>query len=145
MVLFVANIVAIAVMGFLVARHRRERAAASTGWAHGLRIAALVPLGVQMAVFIAFGIDALASGDINGVGHLLQTALVAALTLLVWRRPLEGGVALFIIGAVTSLSLSQSAAPGFARMILTAPQTASGVLFFIAALLSQRETTPRAS
>ena len=153
MILF-ANIVAIAAVGFLVWRRGRDQHAGSTRSAHWLRVAGLVPLGLQVAIFLLFGISEIASGDLGGAGHLLQAAATTLLGMLAWMRPLEGGVALFgvgvlfiigfIVGVVTSTPLPESAVMSPAIMIAAAPQIVSGALFFIAGMLARNAITPRA-
>ena len=59
MISLLANIVAIAVVGFLVLRRGRDRRAGSIRSAHWLRIAGLIPLGLQVAIFLLFGIGRL--------------------------------------------------------------------------------------
>jgi len=93
MILFFANIVAIAVVGILVLRRGRDRRVESIKSARWLRIAGLVPLGLQVAISLVFGIGEMASGDLSGAAHLLQAAVITLLGVLAWMRPLEGGIA----------------------------------------------------
>ena len=154
MILFLANIVAIAAVGFLVLRRGRDQRAGSIRSAHWLRIAGLIPLGLQVAIFLLFGMGEMASGDLSGAGHLLQVAVTALLGILAWMRPLEGGAALFgggalfmvgfIVSVVTSIALPESTVISPAIMIMAAPQIVSGVLFFIAGMLAWSATTPGA-
>jgi len=154
MIRFLANIVAIATMGLLVLRRGRDQRAGSIRPAHWLRLAGLIPLGLQVAIFLLFGIGEMASGDLSGAGHLLQVAVTALLGMLAWMRPLEGGAALFgvaalfivnsIVGVVTSMPLPESTAISPAIMIMAAPQIVSGALFFIAGMLARNAITPRA-
>ena len=153
MILF-ANIVAIAAVGFLVWRRGRDQHAGSTRSAHWLRVAGLVPLGLQVAIFLLFGISEIASGDLGGAGHLLQAAATTLLGMLAWMRPLEGGIALlagaalfiirFIVGVVSSTPLPESAVMSPAIGIAAVPQIVAGALFFIAGLLTRSATTPGA-
>jgi hypothetical protein len=154
MIIFLANIVAIAAVGFLVLRRGRDQRDGSIRSAHWLRIAGFIPLGLQVAILLLFGIGEMASGDLSGAGHLLQVAVTALLGILAWMRPLEGGVALFggaalfivgfIVGVVTSVPLPESTVISPAIMIMAAPQIVSGVLFFIAGMLARSATTPGA-
>jgi len=155
MVLFLANIAGIAAVGFLVWRRGRDRYAGSTTSARWLRVVALIPLGLQVAIFLLFGIAEIASGDLGGAGHLLQAAAITLLGILAWMRPLEGGVALlagaalfiirFIVGVVSSTPLPESAVMSPAIGIAAVPQIVAGALFFIAGLLTRSATTPGAS
>jgi hypothetical protein len=154
MILFLANIVAIAAVGFLVLRRGRDRRAGSIRSARWLRIAGLIPLGLQVVIFLLFGIGEMASGDLGGAGHLSQVAVTALLGILAWMRPLEGGTALFggaalftvgfIVGVVTSIPLPESTVISPAIMIMAAPQIVSGALFFIAGMLARSATAPGA-
>jgi hypothetical protein len=141
---FLANIVAIAAVGFLVLRRGRDARAGSIRPAHWIRIAGLTPLGLQIAIFLLFGVGEMAAGDLSGAGHLLQVAVTALLGILAWMRPLEGGVALFIVGMVTSIPFPESAVMSSGIMIMAAPQVVSGALFFIAGMLARGATTPGA-
>jgi hypothetical protein len=144
MILFLANIVAVAAMGFFVLRRGRDQRVGSIGSAHWLRIAALIPLGLQVAIFLLFGVGEMVAGDLSGAGHLLQVVVTVLPGILAWMRPLEGGVALFIVGVVISISLPESAVMSPAIVIMAAPQVVSGALFFIAGMLARRATTPGA-
>ena len=141
MILFFADIAAIAAMGILVWRRGRDRRVGSIRSAHWLRIAGLIPLGWQVAIFLLFGIGEMASGDLSGAGHLLPLAATALLGILAWMRPLEGGGALFIAGVVTSIPLAQATVISPATIIMAAPQIVSGALFFVAGMLSRKATT----
>ena len=148
MILSLASIVVIAAVGFLVLRRGRDRRVGSIRSAHWLRIAGLFPLGLQVAVFLLFGIGEMASGELGGAGHLLQVAVTALLGILAWLKPLEGGAALFMLGfifsMVTAMSVPEDAVMAPAIMILAAPQIVSGTLFFIAGMVARSATTPGA-
>jgi hypothetical protein len=150
MIVFLANIAAIAAVGFFVLCRGRDQHAGSIRSAHWLRIAGLIPLGLQVAIFLLFGVGEMAAGDLSGAGHLLQVAVAALLGILAWMRPLEGGVALFggatlfLVGMVTSISFPESAVMSPAIVIIAAPQVVSGALFFIAGMLARRATAPGA-
>lgn len=148
MSVFFFNIVAIVIMGFLVWRRGRDQRVESIRAAHWLRIAGFIPLGLEVAILLFFGFGEMGSGDLSGVSHLLPAVAIVLLGILAWLRPLEGGIALFTGGALFIIiflaSLAASApGPGItgissAMMILAVPQLVSGVLFFIAGLLSRR-------
>jgi hypothetical protein len=154
MILFLANIVAIVVVGLLVLRRGRDQRAGSIRPAHWLRIAGLIPLGLQVAIFLLFGIGEVASDDLSGAGHLVQVAVAGLLGTLAWMRPLEGGIALFvcgalsaasfIVGVVTSPRPTEPTVISPALMIMAVPQLVSGVLFFIAGMLARSATPPGA-
>jgi hypothetical protein len=104
----------------------------SRGW----KIAALVPLGLQVAILLLFGIGEMASGDLSGAGHLLQVAVVVLIGLLAWKRPLEGGIALLLTGAIALAQFRDATA---AILILAAPQIVSGALFLIGAFIARKK------
>ena len=141
MILTLASIVVIAAVGFLVLRGGRDRRVGSVRSAHWLRIAGLLPLGLQVAFFLLFGVGEMAGGDLSGAGHLLQVAVAVLLGILAWLKPLEGGAALFILGfvfsMVTAMSAPEDVAMSPAILILAAPLIVSGVLFFIAGMLAR--------
>jgi hypothetical protein len=148
MSVFFFNIVAIVIMGLLVWRRGRDQRVGSIKAAHWLRIAGLIPLGLEVAILLFFGFGEMGSGDLSGVSHLLPAVAIVLLGILAWLRPLEGGIALFAGGALFIIIFFASLAastPGpsitgisSAIMILAVPQLVSGVLFFIAGLLSRR-------
>jgi hypothetical protein len=154
MILFLANIVAIAAVGFLVLRRGRDQRAGSTKSAHWLRIAGLIPLGLQVAIFSLFGIGEMAGGESGGAMHLLEAIVIALPGMLAWMRPLEGGIALFVCGALSTIGfivalvasgpLPEGAVMSPSVIITAAPQIVSGVLFFIAGMLGKSATTPGA-
>ncbi len=99
-------------------------------------MAALIPLGLQVAVLLLFGIGEMASGDISGAGHLLPAAAAVLLGVLSWQRPLEGGIALILVGVFAVPEFRNAAV---ALLIMAAPQFASGVLFLTGALTARKE------
>ena len=153
MILF-ANIVAIAVVGVLVWRRGRDRRVGSVRSAHWLRIAGLIPLGLQVAILLLFGIGEMAGGESGGAMHLLEAIVIALPGMLAWMRPLEGGIALFVCGALSTIGfivalvasgpLPEGAVISPSVIITAAPQIVSGALFFIAGMLARSATTSRA-
>jgi len=137
MVFLLVNIVASAIVGFLVLRYGRDPRAGSLRRAHWLRIGGLIPLGFQVAIFLLFGVGEMASGDLSGAGHLLQVAVVAPLGMLAWMRPFEGGIALLMVGIVIAVTYLAYGLMFPAIAILAFPQLVSGVLFFIAGVDSR--------
>ena len=152
--LLITNVVAIAVVGFLVLRRGRDPHAGSVRSARWLRIAGLIPLGLQVAILLLFGMGEMASGDPSGAGHLLQVAVTVLLGALAWMRPLEGGIALFLCGVVAAIGvvvaivasgpLPEGAVISSSGIIIPVPQIVSGMLFFIARTLGRRATTRQA-
>ena len=137
------KIAAIAAVGFVVLRHGRDRNAGSTSSAQWLRIAGLIPLGSQVALFLLFGIGEMAGGDPSGAVHLLQAALPSLLVVLAWMRPLEGGAALTVVG-IADIAASFFLAESPPIVIDGLPQVVSGVLFLVSGMLTRVETKPGA-
>jgi hypothetical protein len=125
------SILAILIVAIIFLRWGAD-ARASRGW----KIAALVPLGLQVAILLLFGIGEMASGDLSGAGHLLQVAVVVLIGLLAWKRPLEGGIALLLTGAIALAQFRDATA---AILILAAPQIVSGSLFLIGAFIARKK------
>ncbi|MCX6025121.1 MAG: hypothetical protein NTY23_02475 [Chloroflexi bacterium] len=97
-------------------------------------IAALVPLGLQAAVLALFGLGEMLSGDLSGAGHLISLVAAVLPAFLAWKRPLEGGIALVVMGLAAAAGYRDLAATG----ITVAPQLVSGLLFFIAGVGARR-------
>ena len=152
--IFIANIVAVAVVGFLVLRWGHDQRVGNIKAAHWLRIASLIPLGLQVLIYLVFGIGEMASGELGSAMHLLEVIVIALLGMLAWMRPLEGGIALFVCGAlfaigfivalVASGPLPEDAVIGPSVIITAVPQIVSGVLFFFAGMLGRSAATPGA-
>ena len=85
----------------------------------GLKIAALVLMGLAAAFLLYIGIGKIAFGDWGGVSHLLPAVILGLLMWLSWKRPLWAGVVLVVLGL------------------------AAGVFFYNAMILPQAKTGPR--
>ena len=154
MILILANIVAIAAVGFLVLRRGRDQRAGRIRSVHWLRIAGLIPLGLQVLIYLVFGIGEMASGELGGAMHLLAGIVIALLGMLAWMRPLEGGIALLLCGALVAIGFiivlvasgprPEGAVISPSAVITAVPQIVSGVLFLIAGLLARRAVKPEA-
>ena len=134
------NILAIAIVGFVLFRKGGDQRVWNQPTARRLMIAGLILLGMQVAIFLLFGLGEMASGDISGAGHLLPVVGTLALALLSWRRPIEGGAALFVVGVVANADVYDTTA----RLIMAAPQIVSGLLFLLAGWIAQGGASPEA-
>lgn len=63
-----------------------------------LKIVAMLPLAFMVAILLLFGIGEAMGGDLSGLMHLVEVAIVGAVVWLAWKRPLWGGI-LLLIGA----------------------------------------------
>ncbi|OGO67781.1 MAG: hypothetical protein A2Z37_02245 [Chloroflexi bacterium RBG_19FT_COMBO_62_14] len=129
---------AIVVLAALAIRRRAQRIVL-TGWGRALSIAGLILLGLQSAVFLLFGAGEMLSGDLSGAGHLVSLAAAVLLALLAWRCPLQGGIALLLVGLVTLLQFSDPTA----KTIMAGPPLLSGALFLGAGISRRCEAIPK--
>ena len=127
------SILAIAIVGLVLFRKGGDQRVHEHGTASRLMIVGLIPLGLQIAIFLLFGLGEMASGDLSGAGHLLPAVATLVLVLLSWKRPIEGGAALFIVGAVSTTDVSDTTA----LLIMAAPQIVSGLLFLLAGWIAR--------
>lgn len=132
------NILAIAIVGFVLIRKGQEQRVWDQPTASRLMIVGLIPLVLQIAIFLLFGLGEMASGELSGAGHLLPAVATLVLMLLSWKRPIEGGAALFVIGAVTTTDVSEATA----LLIMAAPQIVSGLMFLLAGWIAQGGASP---
>lgn len=132
------NILAIAIVGFVLIRKGQEQRVWDQPTASRLMIVGLIPLVLQIAIFLLFGLGEMASGELSGAGHLLPAVATLVLMLLSWKRPIEGGAALFVIGAVTTTDVSEATA----LLIMAAPQIFSGLMFLLAGWIAQGGASP---
>jgi hypothetical protein len=147
------NIIAIVVVGVVaVLRGRDQRVAAlqitsdllrrpigEIGWARGLLIVGLIPLGLQAFMNLIMGAGEIASGDLSAAGPALVLFAATVLQAVVaCKRPIEGGIALLIVGIATSALHPRAA------VFLAAPQIVCGGLFLVGAIAAWRATTVEA-
>lgn len=65
--------------------------------ARGAKIAALVLLGLGVAFYLTFAIGEVAGGDVSGVQHFPEAAILLALLVVASKRPFVAGVALLAL------------------------------------------------
>ena len=146
------NIIAIVVVGVVaVLRGRDQRVAAlqitsdllrgpigKIGWVRGLLIVGLIPLGLQAFMNLLMGAAEIAKGDLSGAAHLVLFAATVLQAVLACKRPIEGGIALLIVGIAASALVPRAA------VFLAAPQIVCGGLFLVGAIAAWRATTVEA-
>ncbi|MEW6242497.1 MAG: hypothetical protein AB1564_16980 [Chloroflexota bacterium] len=107
----------------------------------GLKIAALIPLGLAAAILLMFAAGETLGGDWSGLGHLVPLAFIGLLMWLGWKRPIPGGIAL-LAGALLAASFFADAlrGPGWLApfLIFVAPLALSGLLFLSAGRLGRK-------
>lgn len=135
MVAALVSIVAILALGLLLVLRGPATYVGKSRTARRLAIAALVPLGLQVAVYLIFGIGEMASGDWSGAGHLVPAIATGVLGFLCWKRPLEGGVVLLVVGVIILVVVSG----GAAMLIMAAPMLLSGALFLASGLVARAQ------
>ncbi|MHC4811188.1 MAG: hypothetical protein ACYTEV_12615 [Planctomycetota bacterium] len=99
-----------------------------------LKTAAVVLLSMQAGVLAMFGVGEILGGDPSGAGHLVTLAFVAALAMLAWRRPLDGGVALLVVAAANTTLFRTPVAFG----IMVAPHLLAAAGLLLAGWRSRR-------
>lgn len=142
-----ANLVAIVTVELFVKFRGRDRWVEAVRPARWLRIAEVIPLGLQLAFYLVISIGETISGDLSSAGQLVLAAVILLLCILAWLRPLEGGAALIAITAsmivVATTSVLEPSRPASSLLspminLVAAPQIISGVLFQSAGLLARR-------
>jgi hypothetical protein len=104
----------------------------------GLKIAAMVPLGVMVLVLLAFGIGESVGGDLTGLMHLVPVVFVGVVVWLCWKRPLWGGILLLAGAGFEALtfwklfSMADAAAIISPLVIMILPLAFSGLLLLAA-------------
>ncbi len=109
----------------------------------GLKIAALIPLGLAAAILLVFAAGEASAGDWSGFGHLIPVALIGLLTWLGWKRPLWGGLILLTGSLLAALIFS----PTLRRpdtweapyLLFVAPLFFSGCILLVAAWLGRKQ------
>ena len=102
----------------------------------GLKMVALVFSGAALAVLLLFAFGETIGGDWSGLGHLFQAIPIGLLMWLGWKRPLWGGIFLFLSSLLASHSLADALrGPAWLApfLIIVAPLFLSGILLLGAA------------
>jgi FtsH-binding integral membrane protein len=108
-----------------------------------MKIVALLPSGFVAAILLLFMVGETLGGDWSGLGHLIQLIPVVLLMWLGWKRPLLGGIFLFLLSLLAANSFanpfreSEWLAP---FLIIVAPLLLSGVLFLGVTVLERKTT-----
>ena len=143
--LYPLELVAVIVLGFLLWKQGADRTIAQNRQAHILALVGLVIIGLNAALYLLFAVGETVSGDISGLAHMLPFALAALLAFLAWKRPLDGGIALIILGilgTILSPPILRGDITGIAFTLIysSGPLIVAG-LFFLAAGLSTRRSS----
>ncbi|MBI5840325.1 MAG: hypothetical protein HZB19_09505 [Chloroflexi bacterium] len=109
--------------------------------AKGLKITALVLMGVAAAFFTFMGIGEMFGGDWSGVGHLPPVIIIVFLMWLGWKRPLAGGITMILLGVTSGtyfysiMIRSEDRSTG--ALTMGGPFLLFGLIFLIAAFLER--------
>lgn len=112
-----------------------------------LKIVAMLPLGFMVLVLMAFGIGETVGGDLSGLMHLVEVAIVGGVVWLAWKRPLWGGILLLLGAIVQALNFgrffSQADATAIIAplVIMVIPLGFSGILLIVADHLQHLKPT----
>ena len=63
-----------------------------------LKIVAMLPLAFMVAILLLFGIGEAVGGDLSGLMHLVEVAIMGVVVWVAWKRPFWGGI-LLLVGA----------------------------------------------
>ena len=140
----ILTVVAILALVIIAFRRGPDKVIVANKQAKWLLCAALVLMGIYAVFWLFFGIAEMTSGDLSGVIHLIPTIMLLGLMFLAWRRPMEGGVVLVILGVLASLYYSVATMQGgrsfqVASLIGGVPYLVFGLLFLVAAALARRK------
>ena len=111
--LYPLELAAVIVLGFLLWKQGADRTIAQNRRARILALVGLVIIGLNAALYLLFAIGESVSGDISGLAHLVPFALAALLAFLAWKRPLDGGIALIILGILGTILSPPISARGY--------------------------------
>jgi hypothetical protein len=125
---------AIIILGLIVWQRGGDERGKESQVGRTLLIAGLIFMSLQATVHLAFAIGEVAGGDINGLGHLIPIIAIVLLGLLAWRRPLEGGVVVFVLGIFVLAYF------GLEGVMITWTLPVAGALFIIGTVLDRRAT-----
>ena len=76
-----------------------------------LKVAGLMLLLIPIILLLMFTVGETLSGDLSGLGHLIQLAPLVILAIFAWKKPALGGKILVVIGVLLAII-------GLAPMIL---------------------------
>jgi len=107
-----------------------------------MRLTALTLLGVPAALLLLMAFGEMAGGDVTGVQHIPEAALLLALAWLAWRYPwpagtilVAGTVLLFAAWLVMVMTRGQDETPLWAwtltGLVVFVPPLAAGVLLLL--------------
>ena len=108
----------------------------------GLKITALVIMGLLTAFLLLMGLGEMFGGDISGAGHLIPAALLIVMMWVGWKKPYGSGIFLLVVGIFNAVFYSKGmGSPEYliALTIMALPFLISGGLLLAAALLEQKK------
>ncbi|MBI3152495.1 MAG: hypothetical protein HYZ21_10200 [Chloroflexi bacterium] len=107
----------------------------------GLKITALVLMGLAAAFFTFMGVGEMLGGDLSGMGHLPPVVLIVLLMWLGWRKPMAGGITMFLLGVLIGVyffSLMNSTEIKMVGVLLmSGPFILPGLLFLAAGVVER--------
>lgn len=107
----------------------------------GLKVTALVLMGLVALLFSFMGIGEMLGGDLSGAIHLPPVALIALMMWFGWKKPLAGGATMFGLGILISiffLIVTTQTDRMIAILLMGGPFLLPGMLFILAALLEKQ-------
>ncbi len=108
-------------------------------WSDWLKAAALVPAGLLGIFWLLYGLGELLRFDWSGIKPTLLALALLGLLLLVWYRPLLGGMLLFAVSIGLYVFVSQRMEPpearGSAALLMSVPVLLSALLALVVATI----------
>ncbi|MBM4424547.1 MAG: hypothetical protein FJ030_14360 [Chloroflexi bacterium] len=108
-------------------------------WTQG---GAFTLLGLFVAFWTFMGVGEMIGGDLSGGAHLVPAAIVVALMLLAWKRPLLGGIFLGIIGLLASIYFLSLRSGLAGVLLISGPVLIAGALIIAVSLMRAKAATP---
>lgn len=135
MLTFLIYLIAVVILGVIVLLRGQDKHLERKKTVNGLLLSGFIVLGLQALFYLIFAVGEMLGGDMSGAGHLVPVLALLLLGLLVWRRPLEGGVLMLLAGSFMMIFF------GLDALMITWPMPAAGLLFTIGAILGHRMTS----
>ncbi len=134
MIVLWGDIVTVALLGLIVLRKGRDRFIGRSRLANWLMIVGLVALGLQGTINLIFVMGEVTNGGMGDATHLVSVAVTVILGVLVWRRPLEGGMGVLILGVLRLIVYRP------VMLMMNWPLALCGLFILVSAVLGRRAT-----
>jgi hypothetical protein len=107
----------------------------------GLKIAALVVMGLLTVFLLFMGFGEIVSGDYSGMQHLIPAVVIMLMMWAGWKKPFVSGIAMCVLGLVTGVCFFNVQFPPsretITALIIPLPIIVSGLLLLAAGLIER--------